>query len=51
MLFRRLQRFGYLQCCITVAELVNKSDITICFALTHALNHLLPPSSLGRVTV
>jgi len=45
---RHMQRFGYLQCRITVAELMNKSDhdlfCKLC-ALTHALNHLLPPTS------
>jgi len=44
--FRRLQRFGYFQCRVTVAELMNKSyhDLfcKLC-APTHALNHLLPP--------
>ena len=43
--FRRLQRFGYLQCRMTVAELMNKSDHDLfckfC-APTHALNRLLP---------
>jgi len=45
---RHMQRFGYLQCRITVAELMNKSDhdlfCKLC-ALTHALNNLLPPTS------
>ena len=45
---RHMQRFGYLQCRITVAELMNKSDhdlfCKLC-TLTHALNHLLPPTS------
>ena len=48
MLFlRRMQRFGYLQCHITVAELMNKSYhdffCKLC-APTHALNHLFPPT-------
>jgi len=42
---RRMQRFGYLQRHITVAELMNKSDhyffCKLC-APTNALNHLLP---------
>jgi len=45
--FRRMQRFGYLQCRITVAELMNKSDHDLFCKLcapTHALNHLLPPT-------
>ena len=45
--FRRLQRFGYLQCRMTVAELMNKSDHDLFCKLrapTHALNHLLPPA-------
>ena len=29
--FRRLQRFGYLQCRMTVAELMNTSSHMICF--------------------
>ena len=45
---RRMQRFGYLQSHITVAELMNISVIMIFFcklcAPTHALNHLLPPT-------
>jgi len=44
---RRMQRFGYLQCHITVAELMNKSDYDLFCKLcapTHALNHLLPPT-------
>jgi len=42
---RRLQRFGYLQCRMTVAELTNSHDLfcKLC-APTHALNHLLPPA-------
>jgi len=43
--FRRLQRFGYLQCRMSVAELINKSDNDLFCKLctpTHALNHLLP---------
>jgi len=44
--FRRLQRFGYLHCRMTVAELMNyKSDHDLFCKLcapTHALNHLLP---------
>ena len=48
--FRHLQRFGYLPCRMTVAELMNKSDhdlfCNLC-APTHALNHLL----LGTVSV
>ena len=44
---RRMQRFGYLQCHITVAELMNESDhdlnCKLC-APTHALNNLLPPT-------
>jgi len=45
--FRRLQRFGYLQCRMTAAELMNKSDHDLLcklYAPTHALNHLLPPA-------
>jgi len=44
---RRMQRFGYLHCRITVAELMNKSDHDLFCKLcapTHALNHLLPPT-------
>jgi len=44
---RRLQRFGYLQCHVTVAGLMNKSDHDLFCKLcapTHALNHLLPPT-------
>ena len=44
---RRMQRFGYLQRHITVAELMNKSDYDLFCELcapTHALNHLLPPT-------
>ena len=45
---RRMQRFGYFQSHITVAELMNISVIMIFFcklcAPTHALNHLLPPT-------
>ena len=44
---RRMQRFGYLQCHITVAGLMNKSDHDLFCKLcapTHALNHLLPPA-------
>jgi len=44
MLFRCLQRFGYLQCRMTVAELMNKSDHDLFCKLcapTHAFNHLL----------
>ena len=39
---RRMQRFGYLQRHITVAELMNKSDYDLfckLYAPTHALNH------------
>jgi len=42
-----LQRFGYLQSCMTVAELMNQSDHDLFCKLcapTHALNHLLPPA-------
>jgi len=42
-----LQRFGYLQSCMTVAELMNQSDHDLFWKLcapTHALNHLLPPA-------
>jgi len=42
-----MQRFGYLQCRITVAELMNKSDHDLFCKLcapTHALNHVLPPT-------
>ena len=42
-----MQRFGYLQRHITVAELMNKSDYDLFCKLcapTHALNHLLPPT-------
>jgi len=45
--FGRLQRFGYLQCRMTAAELMNKSDHDLFCKLqapTHALNHLLPPA-------
>jgi len=45
--FRRLQRFRYLQCRMTVAELMNKSDNDLFCKLcapAHALNHLLPPA-------
>jgi len=48
---RRMQRFGYFQCGITVAELMNKSDHDLFFKLcapTHALNHLLPPTRRTR---
>ena len=41
--FRRTQRFGYLQCRMTVAELMNMSDHDLFCKLcapTHALNHL-----------
>jgi len=41
--FRRLQRFGYLQCRMTVAEFTNKSDHDLFCKLcapTHALNQL-----------
>ena len=44
---RRMQRFGYLQSHITVAELMNKCDHDLFSKLcapTHALNHLLPPT-------
>jgi len=47
--FRRMQHFGYLQCCMTVAELMNKSDNDLFCKLcapTHALNHLLPPARI-----
>ena len=43
-----MQRFGYLQRHITVAELMNTCDHDDLFcklcAPTHALNHLLPPT-------
>jgi len=42
-----MQRFGYLQCRMTVAEVMNKSDHDLFCKLcapTHALNHLLPPT-------
>ena len=45
--FRRLQRVGYIQCRMTVAELMRKSDHDLFCKLcapTHALNHLLPPT-------
>jgi len=45
--FRRLQRFGYLQCRMTAAELMNKSDHDLFDKLcapTHALDHLLLPA-------
>ena len=44
---RRMQRFGYRQTHITVAELMNKCDHDLFCKLcapTHALNHLLPPT-------
>ena len=44
---RRMQRFGYVQCRTTVAELMNKCDNDLFCKLcapTHALNHLLPPT-------
>ena len=43
-----MQRFGYLQCRMTVAELMNMSDHNLFCKLcapTHALNHLLPPAT------
>jgi len=39
--------FGYIQCRLTVAELMDKSDRELFCKLcapTHALNHLLPPT-------
>ena len=47
-----MQRFGYLQCHITVAELMNKSDHDLFCKLcapTHALNHYF--HLLGTVPV
>ena len=47
MFFFCLQRFGYLQCRMTVAELMNKSDYDLFCKLcapTHTLSHLLHPA-------
>jgi len=49
LFFRHMHHFGYLQCCMTVAELMNKSDNDLFCKLcapTHALNHLLPPARI-----
>jgi len=44
MLFFCLQRFGYLQCRMTVAELMNKSDYDLFCKLRGQRSHLLDPA-------
>jgi len=52
--FRRLQRFGYLQCRMSVAELMNKSDHDLFCKLcapTHALKTTLLPPARNRASL
>jgi len=49
---KRLKRFGYIECSVTIDDLVSKSNyelfIETCFP-GHSLYHLLPPSRISTL--
>ena len=44
MHFKRLKRFGYINCIVTIDDLINRSEYELFKKkLVHSLHHLLPP--------